>query len=68
LDAGHRDLQLAEFPALGPVVLRARVQSVYLLVRGIGDQRNLADRMRPSEPRPILHGLLDGVVASVSHM
>ena len=39
----ERDLALAEFAALGAQVLRASVEPVNLVVRGVCDQRDLAD-------------------------
>ena len=42
VDAGYLDLEIAEFAALCTVVLGAGIEPVDLLVRGVGDQRDLA--------------------------
>ena len=54
VDAGHRDFELAEFAALCAVVLGAGVEAVDLLVRGVGDQRDLARSGGLGERRPVL--------------
>ena len=68
VDAGHLDLQLAEFAALGAEVLRAGVEPVDLLVGGVGDQRDLAGVVGLGQRRPVLRGLLDGLIAGVGHV
>src|ERR1700722_9650606 len=59
---------VAEFAALGSVVLSASVEPIDLKVRRIGDQRDLADRNGLGQCDPVLDGSLDGLVAGVGHV
>ena len=68
VDAGHLDFEVAEFAALCAVVLGAGVEPVDLLVGGVGDQRDLAWVVGLGERRPVLRGLLDGLIAGVRHV
>ena len=58
VDAGERDLAVAEFAALGAEVLGAGVEPVDLRVGGVCDQRDLADVALLGESDPALHGCL----------
>jgi hypothetical protein len=62
------DLLLAEFAALGPQMLGASVEPVDLLVRRVGDQRDLSDAVLLGERHPTLDGSLAGLIAGVGEV
>src|ERR1035437_5319955 len=64
----ERDLRVADFAALSREVLGASVESVDLLVGGVGNQRDLAYSVVPGERHPMLDVRLTGFVASVREM
>jgi hypothetical protein len=65
VDVGQRDLVVAEFAALRAEVLCAGVEPVDFRVRGVGDQRDLADIASLRERSPCLYGVLGCLVAGV---